>query len=454
VSALLLLFLLSASPASSERPGDLVLHNATIIEGTGAPPRIGDVLIRSGRIESVGACRHPGHATVIDATGKYVLPGFIDMHVHLLEHGRNEKGDIPPRVDWDVVRTYLRLLLDHGVTTVRDPGSETEAAVTLRNMIGNGAIAGPRLLTAGRIINASPFNPEPFQPVVTADDIRREIRWQHAAGVDFIKLYGSVPPDLAGVAVQEAHALGLPVMGHLFRTTWREAAEMGIDAIAHGAPWTPDLIAAGQRAGYQANMLGRIYWLNHVALDGPEFRATVDALVRKKVSVDPTLIAYHTKFFGNDRRWLENPDNSMVPSSLVAGWRAGSFTREWTAEQYAQAHAAWPRMLELTRTLFERGVWLTVGTDAPTAWIIPGSGFHEELTLLRDAGIPEHAIIRMATFDAARALGRSGEFGSIQNGLRADLVVLRANPLTQIENTRLIDLVIKDGRVVRGPRSR
>jgi imidazolonepropionase-like amidohydrolase len=256
------------------------------------------------------------------------------------------------------------------------------------------------------------------------------------------------------VAVQEAHALGLPVMGHLFRTTWREAAEMGIDAIAHGAPWTPDLIAAGQRAGYQANMLGRIYWLNHVALDGPEFRATVDALVRKKVSVDPTLIAYHTKFFGNDRRWLENPDNSMVPSSLVAGWRAGSFTREWTAEQYAQAHAAWPRMLELTRTLFERGVWLTVGTDAPTAWIIPGSGFHEELTLLRDAGIPEHAIIRMATFDAARALGRSGEFGSIQNGLRADLVVLRANPLTQIENTRLIDLVIKDGRVVRGPRSR
>lgn len=445
---LLLASILPAFAPPGAHPQTLIVRNATVIDGTGRAPERSDVCIAAGRIRSVApGCALRGRVPVIDATDLYLTPGFVDMHVHLLEHGRDENGDIPPRIDWNLVRTILRLLLEHGVTTVRDPGSETEAAVTLRGMLEEGAVAGPRLLTAGRIINASPFDPEPFLPVRTAEDVRREIRWQKAAGVDFIKVYGSTPPDLTRVAVEEAHALGLPVIGHLQRTTWTDAVAMGIDYIAHGAPWTPDLLPEARRAGYPQTLHGRVYWLQNLDLAGTDVDRMIRGLVAKRVVVDPTLIAYHTKFFGNHARWLQNPHNALLPAAMITGWKAGSFTRDWTAEQYRSAQLAWPRMLALTKLLYDRGVGLTVGTDAPTAWVVPGASFHDELALLRDAGIPELAILGMATADGARALRRD-DFGTIRSGRRADLVLLTKDPLVDIENTRSIAAVIQGGRIV------
>ena len=322
----------------------LIIRNVTVIDGTGQAPRRGvDVCIAKGRIESVAPkCSLPSAAPVIDASGLYLTPGFIDMHVHLLEHGRDEKGNIPPGIDWDLARRSARLLLEHGVTTVRDPGSETEAAVALRQMLERGDLPGPRLMTAGRIINASPFNPEPFRPVGTADDVRREIRQQKAAGVDFIKVYSSMPSELTRIAIAEAHAQGLPVIGHLQRTTWTDAARMGIDYLAHGAPWTPDLLPAQKRAAYSQDMFGRVYWLENLDLTAGAVDSLIRELVAREVVVDPTLIAYHTKFFGNDARWLRNPDNALLPSQLIAGWKTGSFTRDWTADQYLAASAYGP----------------------------------------------------------------------------------------------------------------
>ncbi|HVF39263.1 MAG TPA: amidohydrolase family protein [Gemmatimonadaceae bacterium] len=440
---------LIALVAKNAHAQSLIIRNATVIDGTGRAPQRGvDVCISSGRIARVArGCTVPRTAPVIDASGMYVTPGFVDMHVHLLEHGRDEKGEIPPRIDWDLVRRSLKLLLHHGVTTVRDPGSETEAAVTLRKMLERGDVVGPRLYTAGRIINSSSFNPEPFRPVRTADDIRREIHWQKSVGVDFIKVYSSMSPDLTKVAIDEAHAVGLPVIGHLQRTTWTEAARMGIDYIAHGAPWTPDLLPNDKRSGYEQNMFGRVYWLQTLDLRGSQVDSMLRELVSRRVVVDPTLIAYHTKFFGNSARWLNNADNTLLTPQLIAGWKAGHFTRDWTSDQYADAQRAWPKMLAFTKLLFDRGVKLTVGTDAPTAWVVPGASFHDELALLRDAGIPEIALIKMATLDGARALRRENEFGTVQTGRRADLVLLLADPLAKIENTKSIAAVIQAGQL-------
>jgi imidazolonepropionase-like amidohydrolase len=448
-----LIAVLSSTAATG--PADaqtMIIRNATIIDGTAREPRRGlDVCISNGRIESVAArCTLASTAPVIDASGMYITPGFVDMHVHLLEHGRDEKGNIPPQIDWDLTRRSLRLLLEHGVTMVRDPGSETETAVKLREMLERGAITGPRLMTAGRIINASQFNPEPFRPVRTADDVRNEIRAQKAAGVDFIKIYSSMSPELTAVAIAEAHSHGLPIIGHLQRTSWTDAVRMGIDYLAHGAPWTPDLLPLQKRAAYQQDMFGRVYWLNNIDLAAPAVDSLIRQLIAHRVSVDPTLIAYHTKFYGNDPRWLRNPDNALLPPALIAGWKAGNFTRDWTAEQYGAAQRTWPRMLAFTKLLFDRGVTLTIGTDAPTAWVVPGASFHDEMKLLRDAGIPAHAIIRMATLDAARALRRDKDFGTVQPGRRADLVLLTKNPLVNIENTRSIATVIQGGKIVCG----
>jgi hypothetical protein len=131
----------------------------------------------------------------------------------------------------------VELFLRFGVTSVRDPGAETADAILLRDLVRAGKVPGPAIFTAGRILIASDFTPEPFVIVRNEQEVRDEIRWQANAGVDAIKVHASMPPDLVRVAIDEGHRHGMPVLGHLQRTTWTEAARMGIDGVEHAAPW-------------------------------------------------------------------------------------------------------------------------------------------------------------------------------------------------------------------------
>ena len=427
---------------------DVVLHNATVIDGESRAHV--DILIHGARFASVGAhTPHPKDSTVIDCTGRYVIPGLVDMHVHMLTHPWDDKGNLEPRFDRDATLAMLDLLLQQGVTTIRDPGSETEAAVTLRNMVNSGKVKGPRIFTAGRIINESSFNPEPFMPVHTADDVRREIRWQKNAGVDLIKIYSSMTPELTKVAIAEAHAQGLPIIGHLQLTTWTDAANLGIDGIEHFAPWSPEYLPEAARAAYQQDMFGRVYWLDHLDVAGPKISSMIAAMRAHDVTLDPTLIALHTKFFGNDARWLRNPDIALAPQAFTSGWASGSFVKDWTDVQFAAAQKAWPKELALIKRIYDGGVRMTIGTDTPTPWIVPGTSVHDEMALLVSAGIPASAVLRMATQNAATALRAQNELGRIAPGLSADFVVLSKNPLQDIRNTRSIEMVFERGQRVR-----
>lgn len=427
----------------------LVLSGATVIDGTGAPPRKADVVIDGQRIVCVAAqCPRPKGARVVNAAGKYVIPGLVDMHVHLLAHPWNEKGDLEARWDRDSVRQMLCTFLDLGVTTIRDPGSETGDAVMIRRLLADGKIDGPRLFTAGRILNASSFNPEPFVTVRTEEAVRDEVRWQAAAGVDVIKVYSSMSPALVAAAIDEGHKHRLPVIGHVQRTTWTEAARLGIDGLEHAAPWSVEYVKDTDRAQWPESLFGRVYWLEH--LDPKAIDEMLAELARRKVVVDPTLMAMHTKFWGDDRRYTANPDNQLAPERIRKGWPAGRFTNGWTAEQYAASRKAWPLLLNLTKRMHDAGVPLVAGTDTPTPWIVPGASLHDELRLLADAGIPPLEIIRIATSNAARALRREHEFGAVKAGLIADLVVLDRDPLADIANTRSIRMVIKRGTVTIG----
>lgn len=441
-------FLVFSLPVMAAEPVTVLRNIAVIDTATGALQPDMAVELRGDRIQAVvpdAGYKAPAEARIIDSKGRYLLPGFVEMHAHVLMHPWDEAGQILPRYDRGTVLGILRLMLAHGITTVRDPGSETEAAITLRNMLAAGKVTGPTLRTAGRILNQSSFNPEPFAPVQDEKAVREEIRWQAAAGVDFIKVYASMRPELVKIAIDEAHAHKLPVIGHLGRTTWTQAAELGIDAVTHAAPWSPDYLSEADREGYNQTLFGRAYWIEHLDLASPAVTGMADALAKHEISVDPTLIAMHTKFFGNDPRWLQHPQLGLVPGLLRKGWPKGSFTSSWTEEQYRQAQTTWPKMLALTKLLHDRGVLLTVGTDTPTPWIIPGISFHEEMGLLRDAGIPAKDVLRMATLNGARALGMAESIGAVKAGMRADLVVLRANPLERIENTREIERVIRGG---------
>ena len=405
-----------------------VIHDATIIDGTGAPPRAhADVVIREGRIIAIEDTKPRSGVHIIDATNKYVIPGLIDMHAHLV--------GLEQRFHRENALAFLRLFLKFGVTTVRDPGAITSEAIVLRRMLRDGDVAGPQLFTAGRILNSSDFNPEPFVIVRDEAQVRDEIRWQARAGVDFIKVYSSMPPELVKVAIDEAHKQGLPIIGHVQRTTWTEAANMGIDGVEHAAPWS-DAYATEQPPN---SLFGRVFWLEH--LDAKKIDEMIAALAAHHVVVDPTLMAMRTKFWGD----VEHHEVELMPENVQKRWPEQSFTKEWTPAQYAAAKQAWPLLLALTKKMHDGGVQMVVGTDTPTPWIVPGASLHDEMKLLNDAGIAPLEILKMATFNAARALHREREFGSIQPGLRADLVILSKNPLESIANTRAIERVLTAG---------
>lgn len=384
----------------------VVVHGATVIEGT---PRVADVVVRGDRIERVDdSHRHEGFR-VLDATGQYVIPGLIDMHAHLL-------------LDFDRAFTeqMLRMFLANGVTTVRDPGSNLDI-LPLRD-----ATRAPRILTAGPILIGSKFVHPQFKPVFSADEVRTEIRAQAKAGVDFIKVYASMTPDLVKAAIDESHAHGLPILGHLQLTTWSEAARLGIDGIEHAAPWSNDLTTKE----CPQTMQGRVCWMEN--LDFAKARETARILAKQGVVVDPTLIAMQTKIFGENGR-----DVSMLPPYVTDFWRKNSY-------DLSSGRAAWPNLLAFTRVLYEEGVTLVAGTDTPTPWIIPGVSLHEELRFLHDAGIPNAEVLKIATANAARALRRP-DLGVIAPGKRADLVILAKNPLDDIANTRAIVQVMTGG---------
>jgi len=169
------------------------------------------------------------------------------------------------------------------------------------------------------------------------------------------------------------------------------------------------------------------------------------SIIENNVTIDPTLIAYHTKFWGDDPRYLNHPEHHYAPAMILDGWRKGSFVSDWTEDDFASARTAWPKVLGLTKRLFDRGILLTAGSDLPNPWVIPGVSFHEELQLLTDAGIPPLDVLRIATANGATALGIDDEVGTVEVGKRADLVVLTANPLDAMGNTRSIEWVLRGG---------
>ena len=430
----------------------MALIGVTVIDGLGNPPLPGRaVLLRGGRIIEIVAAdgyRPPSGARVIDLERRYLMPGLIDLHAHVTILPMDGEGAMAETMDRAESERALRTLLAFGITTVFNPAAPAADGVALRQAVAAGEILGPRILTAGNPLNRTRAA---FGPLVATPDeasVRREVERQAALGVDYIKVYSALPPELVKVAIEEAHARGKKVVGHLQRTTWTEAARMGIDAITHGAPWSRAYLPADRRDGYRGGLLDRLRWLAEVDFDGPEIQEMIELLAAAEIPVDPTLIAFHTKFWGDDPRHRENPELGLAPAASRAAWQRHTFVDDWTPEDFARAREVWPRMLELTRRLHQGGVVLAAGSDLPNPWVIPGVSLHQELRLLADAGIPPLEVLRIATYNGALALGLEDEVGSVEPGKVANLVVLASDPTVNLMYTRAISHVFLNGRFV------
>ena len=297
----------------------------------------------------------------------------------------------------------------------------TIESVLLREEVLDGDLKGPEIFTAGRLLN-TPEIPVPFveKQVTTVEEVREEVRNQAEAGVDFIKLYVGMKPDLVKAAIDKAHIQGIRVIGHLYLTSWTDAANLGIDFLTHGVPVSPFLLSEDQQRIFNRTGGGGPFdhslWLDLIDLNSTEIRNMIESLVRNQIPVDPTLSIYEAIF----KRGLPDPQNEE----------------------------RWSKVLQLTKMLHDSGVKILSGSDIPNLELVAGESLHHELELLVEAGINTSDVVKIATKNGAEALNLINQTGTIEPGKQADILILSANPIEDIENTKRIDAVISNGRIV------
>jgi hypothetical protein len=261
-----------------------------------------------------------------------------------------------------------------------------------------------------------------------------------AWGVTTLKIYAGAARPVGRRVIEEGHKRGLKVTAHLGPYSAQDAADDGIDCLEH--IWSVFNYIIPGEAARQPNHRSTL------DLNNPVARDLTARLVRKGVVVDPTLAVFRNMILLNDRPEYHNhPDNSHVPARLRKWWDGYRARSALKPETLDARLGEFKKYQELTGLLHKAGVTILAGTDAPEPYVPPGFSLHQELEMLVESGLSPAAALQAATLNNARALGQGAHLGSIEPGKHADLLVLSANPLKEIRNSRTIDRVIRGGIV-------
>jgi imidazolonepropionase-like amidohydrolase len=439
---LLLVFSASAAAAQNTPPARpaarrIAIVGATVVDLSGrAGIKDSVVLIEGSRITSVGPrgrVKVPAGVEVIDASGKFILPGLIDAHTH-----SNFDG-----AAWWMLPRFLA----HGVTTVLDTGSATNV-YELKQRTNGGELSGPRMLVSGALLTAPPVQWPFSEAVNTVDEARRAVGERAARGAEFVKVYAQLPAEFLRAAIDEARKKNMRAIGHLGRTNALEATRSGINIITHlmGVPdcavSDPEKIRAAHASGFIAGWLAStLAWQQ---ADQARLDQLIKEMVARGVALAPTLNVHQgVAFIRDPLPYREESIATRPPEETLKEWQALAAMPIDTAP----FKKSWPMMQQFVRRFHEAGGVLVVGTDTAAAFQPPGLSAHEEMRLMVEAGVPAAAALRAATINAARALGVEREVGSVEAGKVADIVIVEADPLADITNTRKIFRVIKAGAV-------
>jgi imidazolonepropionase-like amidohydrolase len=438
-----------------EGPFDrLVIRGATVIDGTGAPPRGPvDIVIEGNRlreIRNVGVpvippvqAGRPARGTrEIDATGMYVMPGFVDLHVHT--------GGAPKAPDAEYVH---KLWMAHGVTTVRGvPAGDMDWTLRERDRSAKNQITAPRIFAYHRAFTGQGWT-DP--PVRTAETARQWVRWAAGKGIDGLKL-GAHDPEIMAALLDEAKKLGLGSTAHLDqmgvgRMNARDAVRLGLGTVTHYygifeallkdstvQPWPLELNYNNEqdRFGQVARLWDKIH-----PRGSKEWDALLDEFLQHKTVLDPTMVAYLASRDLMRMRTAEWHEKYTLPSlwEFYQPSRTGhgSYWYYWTTED----EIAWKNFYRVWMSFLNdyknRGGRVSIGTDAGFIYNLFGFAYVQEMELVREAGFHPLEVLRSATLTGAEALhepkGKDLQFGIIRPGLLADLVIVDQNPLANLK---------------------
>jgi imidazolonepropionase-like amidohydrolase len=414
------------SPHSS-----LALTHVTIIGTTGAAAQPNmTVLIQGNRITVVAptnAVTLPADTFVVPAAGQYLIPGLWDMHVHLSY----------------TAALSLPAFVANGVTSVRDMGSDLDQVDAWRQQIVVGASIGPRIVRPGPMLDGLKEDMRYRQAVTSAAEAYAAVTALQRRGVDFIKVHNLVPREAYFAIAAACKQHGLTFVGHIPQgISAEEVAEAGQKSIEH----TESLAEA---ALFQLTEPASS-WEDAVAsYTDARHQNAFAQFARQGIWYCPTLVAYRANAFANAAFVRHNPLQKYLAPSMV------TFQDTWMPlepeplpdEDYALQRAFFISLLGLVRAMHAASVQLLAGTDPPVRGVFPGFSLHDELELLVEAGLTPLQALQVATLNPARFLGMQETLGSIEPGKLADLVLLDADPLMAISNTRRIAAVIVNGRL-------
>ncbi|WP_115462548.1 amidohydrolase family protein [Winogradskyella aurantiaca] len=458
VLLLLLCPLLSISQSvTGDGPfSQLIIRGVMLINGDGSPPRGPiDIVVEGNKIVSINVVGYPGveikdssrpqlkeGGKELDATGMYLLPGFVDMHGHI--------GGVAQGADWDYV---FKLWMAHGITTIREPsGRSIDWTLDLKRRSEKNEIVAPRIFAyTGFGQTTDKFNPLNDIPISTPEQAREWVRANAKNGADGVKFFGA-EPEIMAAALDENKKLGLRSACHhaqmsVARWNVLHSARAGLTTMEH---WygLPEALFSDRTVqnypldyNYQNEQnrfeeAGKL-WEQAAKPYTDKWNAVMNELLDLDFTIDPTFNIYEASRDLQRARRAEWHEDYTMPSlwkfyepSMVSH---GSYWHDWGTEQ----EIAWKRNYQLWMTFINeyknRGGRVTVGSDSGFIYQLYGFAYIREMELLRESGFHPLEVIRSATLNGAEALGWGDKIGSVQVGKLADFVIVEENPLANLK---------------------
>jgi len=418
----------------------IAFTHAAVIDGTGGKPKHDQTLVvAKGRIAAIGSTRSvtvPKDATVIDAQGKTLLPGFVMMHEHMFYPA----GEL---VYNELVFSFPRLYLAGGTTTMRTAGTMMPYAdLNVRDAIAGGLMIGPDMDVTGPYLNGPGLPIMGVHALTGVDDVERTVNYWADEGVTSYKGYMHLTRAELQRAIEVAHRRGAKVTAHLCSVTYREAVDLGIDNLEHGFFVASDFVK--DKKPDECPGKGSVtHSLAQIDPDAPEVKSLIQLLVDRHVALTSTLTVFETFVAGHPKA-SQGVLDLMIPE-----------VRKQYEDSYASVQkkadpdwaATYPKLAKLEKKFVDAGGMLMDGTD-PTGYggVVPGYAGKREIELLvKDGGFSVEQAIRVSTLNGAIFLGRDKDIGTLEIGKRADVVVIDGDPMKDVAAIEKMPLVFKNG---------